>query len=156
MLHIRLITVGTLKETFWRDAYAEYAKRLTRYCKLELIEIKESNPKQESADIRAKLDTKKGHVFLMDIKGTPTSSEDLASKISNLSQTTSTITFIIGGSDGVYMGSDPTTQHGSLATLINDKISFGKITLPHQLFRVILTEQIYRAFTMIGNEKYHK
>jgi len=144
MLHIRIVAVGTVKESFWTDAIAEYTKRMPKYCKFEILQIKESTVKKECEEISAKL---KGYVFLFDINGTAISSDDLSNKIAKISQTASTITFVIGGSDGVGIYLD---------NVINEKISFGRITLPHQLFRVVAVEQIYRAFTIIGGEKYHK
>ncbi|MCL2570088.1 MAG: 23S rRNA (pseudouridine(1915)-N(3))-methyltransferase RlmH [Firmicutes bacterium] len=144
MLNIRIIAVGSIKDKYFTDAIAEYTKRLQKYCKLEIVQIKESNPKQECEQIRTKL---KGHIILMDIKGTQISSEILANQFEKIAQSSSQITFIIGGSDGVGKYLDE---------YVDDKISFGAITLPHQLFRVILVEQIYRAFTIIGGEKYHK
>jgi 23S rRNA (pseudouridine1915-N3)-methyltransferase len=144
MLHIRLIAVGTIKEQFYMDAIKEYTKRLSKYCKFEVIQIKETTMKRECVDI---IDRLKGHVFSFDRSGDQISSEDLANRIGKLSQTTSEITFIIGGSYGVGHYID---KH------VNEKISFGKITFPHQLFRVVAVEQIYRAFTIQSNEKYHK
>jgi 23S rRNA (pseudouridine1915-N3)-methyltransferase len=144
MLTIKIIAVGSVREKFYTDAIAEYAKRLQKYCKFDIVQIPESNPQQESVHIAQKL---KGYTILCDINGALITSEALACKIQDLSQTTSTITFIIGGSDGVGSHLD---EH------INEKISFGRITLPHQLFRVILTEQIYRALTISRGEKYHK
>jgi 23S rRNA (pseudouridine1915-N3)-methyltransferase len=144
MQHIRLVAVGNLKDAYYGVAVCEYAKRLGKYCKFEIVEIRESNPKTEMQDIIKNL---KGHVILFDINGTEISSPALADKIARLAQTAPTITFIIGASDGV----DP-----AIAPHVHERISFGKITLPHQLFRVIAAEQIYRAFTIINNEKYHK
>ena len=144
MLSIRIIAVGGIKEAFWADAIAEYKKRLGKYCKLEILQIKESTIKKECEEISAKL---KGHVFLFDINGEPVNSNDLSNKIAKLTQTSSTITFVIGGSDGVG---------AYLDDYVNEKISFGRITFPHQLFRVVAVEQIYRAFTIISGEKYHK
>ena len=141
MLNIRIVAVGCLKEKYLVDAVAEYAKRLTRYCRLEIIQIRESDIKTETSEIQTKL---KGHVILCDIGGELFSSAQLSQKIQSLSQTTSCITFVVGGSNGV----------GQLT--VNQCLSFGRITLPHQLFRVILVEQIYRAFTIIKGEKYHK
>ena len=135
MLHIRLVVVGGLRERYWEHAAAEYSKRMTKYCKFEVIEVK------ETSQIRDKI---KGHSILCDIQGTLVSSEEMAAKIAKISLTSSTITFIIGGSEGA----------GELSA--DERISFGRATYPHQLFRVILTEQIYRAFTIIKGEKYHK
>ena len=141
VLNIRLIAVGTLKEKYFADAVAEHAKRLSKYCKFEIVEIKESTVKKETDAIKEKI---KGYSILCDIKGELITSESLADKINKLTQINSAITFIIGGSDGV----------GDIS--VNEKISLGRITLPHQLFRVVLAEQIYRAFTIIKGEKYHK
>jgi len=145
MLQINIIAVGT-QEKYYADATGEYIKRLQKYCKLKITEIKHSNQKREVESIRQAI-PEKGKVFLCDINGTEISSELLAKKIEQLSLTNSVMTFIIGGSDGVG---------NYLDNQIHEKISFGKITLPHQLFRVILTEQIYRAFTISNNEKYHR
>ena len=141
MLNIRIVCVGTLKEPYWRDAVAEYEKRLQRYCKLEIVQIRESNVKEETDAIREKL---RGHTILCGVAGDVVTSETLARNIERISQTSSTITFVVGGSDGV----------GELD--VNQTTSFGRITYPHQLFRVVLVEQIYRAFTIIKGEKYHK
>ena len=144
MLHIRIVAVGTIKETYLQEACAEYVKRLSKYCKLEIIQIKESAPKKESEEIIQKL---KGHVVLFDIEGELVTSKSLSDKIERISQKSSSITFVIGGSDGV---------EGLLDGIANEKISFGRITLPHQLFRVVALEQLYRAFTITGGTKYHK
>jgi len=144
MLHIRIVAVGTIKDAYWTSAIAEYAKRLGKYCKFEIIQVRESFPKIESQEITAKL---KGYVFLFDIGGSLVSSNELACKMEKIAQTSSTITFVIGGSDGVENYLD---EH------IDEKISFGRITFPHQLFRVVAVEQIYRAFSIIAGEKYHK
>jgi len=144
MLHVRIIAVGGIKEAFWADAIAEYTKRMLKYCKLEILQVKESTIKKECEEISAKL---KGHVLLFDINGELVSSNELSNKIAKLSQNKSTITFVIGAHRGVG---------AYLDDFVNEKISFGRITLPHQLFRVVAVEQIYRAFTIISGEKYHK
>ena len=144
MVRVRIVAVGGLKEKFWQDGVAEYVKRLGKYCKLEIIQIKESNPKKECEDIHEKL---KGYVFLCDINGNMVRSDEIAEKIAKNTQNSNTLTFVIGGSDGVGTYLDD---------VVHEKISFGRITLPHQLFRVVLIEQIYRAFTILGGEKYHK
>ena len=145
MLSVRLVAVGSIKESFFKDAIAEYEKRLSKYCKFEIIEVSESDSKNEAAAIRQKL---KGHVMLCDIGGRHVSSIELSDSFFNLGvMGSSTVTIIIGGSHGV----------GSfLDDVVSEKVSFGRITLPHQLFRVVLIEQIYRAFTIIRGEKYHK
>ena len=144
MLTIKIVAVGTLKEKFYVDAVAEYVKRLSKYCKLEIIQVKESDIKKECEEIRDKL---KGHVILCDLRGELVSSEGFAQKIEKLQMATSTISIVIGGSEGVG---------NYLDDVIDEWMSFGKITLPHQLFRVVLVEQIYRAFTILKGEKYHK
>ncbi|MCL2586950.1 MAG: 23S rRNA (pseudouridine(1915)-N(3))-methyltransferase RlmH [Firmicutes bacterium] len=144
MLTVKIISVGNIKEVFLRDAISEYQKRLTRYCKLEVIEVKEGTQKSECEQIRSKL---KGTVILCDTRGKLITSEELSEKIAITSQRGSTISFIIGGSHGVG---------NFLDDVVYEKISLGKITLPHQLFRVILHEQIYRAFTILKGESYHK
>jgi len=144
MLSVKIIAVGNL-ESYFAEAVAEYVKRLGRYCNLSIIQIKHSDQKHEVAEIKKHLT--KGAVCLCDIGGTIVSSVDMAKKLEQVSMSPGAITFIIGGSDGV----------GNLLDDVNhEKISFGRITLPHQLFRVILVEQIYRAFTILNNEKYHK
>ena len=145
MMSIRLVAVGGIKESFYEEAIAEYVKRLSKYCKFEIIEIKESDVKNEAFAIRQKL---KGHVILCDINGKQISSVELSDCLFNIGvMGTSTATIIIGGSNGVG---------NYLDDAVAEKISFGRITLPHQLFRVVLVEQIYRAFTIIKGEKYHK
>jgi len=144
MITIKIIAVGNIKDKFFADAIAEYTKRLTKYCKFEIAQIKESTVTKECDDIKEKL---RGHVILCDIRGDKVSSDGLATKIEKLSQTTSTISIVIGGSDGVG---------NYLDGHVNEKVSFGDITLPHQLFRVVLVEQVYRAFTILRGEKYHK
>jgi len=144
MITIRIVAVGTLKEKFFVDAVAEYVKRLGRFCKLEIVQIRESDPKQECGDIRRQL---RGHVALCAIDGELVTSEGLAAKLENLSQVTSCVTFVIGGSDGVG---------NHLEDVVAERISLGRITLPHQLFRVVLVEQVYRAFSINSGAKYHK
>lgn len=143
MLNVRLLAVGGLKEKYFADAVSEYAKRLTKYCKFEIIEIKESTVKKETEAIGEKV---KGYAVLCDIGGELVTSEILATNLEKISMTNSAVTFIVGGSNGVDID----------GLNINERISFGRLTLPHQLFRVVLTEQIYRAFTIIKGEKYHK
>jgi 23S rRNA (pseudouridine1915-N3)-methyltransferase len=139
---VRVVAVGTLKETFWVNALAEYQKRLTKYCNFEIVQIKESEPVRESAEIAAAV---RGRTFLLDIQGELVTSADLAARINKAAVGgVSTLSFIIGGSNGV----------ANLAA--DERISFGRVTLPHQLCRVVLAEQIYRAFTILNNEKYHK
>lgn len=144
MLTVRLLCVGNLKEKYWRDAYAEYAKRLSRFCKLETVEIPESNPEKEGAEILKKIS---GYAVSLCIEGKGLSSTEFSALIEKKSFDFSKITFIIGGSDG-------------LSEAVKDaaafKFSFSPMTFPHQLMRVLFAEQLYRAFTISNNITYHK
>jgi len=144
VLKIKLICVGGFKEKYWRDAKDEYEKRLSKFFDFSTIILKEEGKDKEGKNILSKIS---GKVILLDINGKELSSEKFAEKIEKQAQTTSQITFVIGGSDGV---SD------SVKNAIDDKISFGKITLPHQLARVVFLEQLYRAGTINAGIKYHK
>ena len=145
MLSVKIVAVGSIKESFFEEAIAEYEKRLSKYCKFEIIEIKESDSKNEAIAIRQKL---KGFVMLCDVGGRQVSSVELSDSFFNLGvMGSSTVSIVIGGSHGVG---------NCLDDVVDEKISFGRITFPHQLFRVVLVEQIYRAFTIIRGEKYHK
>ena len=157
-MNITVLCVGKIKEKYFTDAINEYKKRMSRFGKFEIIEIPDekipdrASEKEMSAikdkegkAILAKL--KSGYVVAMCIEGTEVSSEQLADKISAVSMTSSNITFIIGGSLGL---SDEVKSRSDI------RLSFGRITRPHQLMRVVLCEQIYRAFKIINNESYHK
>lgn len=158
-MNITLITVGKLKEKYFKDAVLEYSKRLSRFSKLEIIEVPDEKiPDNASKKQEEQIKEKEGRAILSHVKentyfislcveGKEFSSEELASKISSLSMTTSHITLAIGGSLGL---SDEVKNRSSL------RLSFGRITLPHQLMRVILLEQLYRAFKINANESYHK
>jgi len=143
-MHVRIIAVGNIREVFWENAIAEYEKRLTPFCKFEIIEIKESTPGEEAAEIKKKL---KGPTVLFDVSGHLVTSADVSTLINGYMQNGGQVTFIIGGSDGVGP---------YLYDVVDEKISFGRVTMPHQLFRVVAVEQIYRAFTILNNKKYHK
>lgn len=152
MINIRLVCVGNLKEKYWLDACNEYAKRLQKFCKLTIIELAEQNKYQEKPRILQSegeeiLSNLAGKKILLDIKGKELTSEEFAKRIELLSQVSSTLTFIIGGSYGV---SEDVKQK------VDEKISLGKITLPHNLARVVLLEQIYRGFMINSGSKYHK
>lgn len=152
MMTINLICVGNLKEIFSKQEQEEYLKRLSAFCKVNIIEIKEQNQFENSAvtiekegeDILKKL---KGYVILCDIKGKELSSVALAEKLESLMQTNSEISFVIGGSYGVCE---------KVKSLSKEKISFSPMTFPHNLFRIMLLEQVYRAFTIINGKTYHK
>ena len=157
MLSIKIIAIGRLKEKFWEDAYAEYAKRISAYAKLSLCEIADIDPNKcggiaKSTEKEAECilnNIEDGdYVSLLDVKGKTYSSEDIAELFEKLPvQGVSKIVFVLGGSDGV---------HKIVKDRANSKISFGKITLPHNLARVVLIEQIYRAFKINRGEPYHK
>ena len=152
MMTINLICVGNLKETFSKQEQEEYLKRLSAFCKVNVIEIKEQNQfensyvtlEKEGEEILKKL---KGYIILCDIKGKGLSSPALAEKLENLMQTNSEISFVVGGSYGVCE---------KVKSLSKEKISFSPMTFPHNLFRIMLLEQVYRAFTIINGKTYHK
>ena len=147
-MKINLVCVGNLKESYLKDACKEYLKRLSAYATVTVTEIKEECHDTLAREERAILEKLKGHVVVMAINGKPFSSPEIASHIKSLQVSgTSEITFVIGGSTGV---SDAVIRRAD--TLM----SFGKITLPQQLFRVVLLEQIYRAFSINAGSAYHK
>ena len=151
-MYIRLVCVGSLKEDFWQKACQEYQKRLQKFCTLQIIELQEQNKYEHvdkilSAEGGLILSNLSGYNILLDIEGKLCSSSELASKLNNILLTNSTITFIIGGSYGVSE---------AVRKSVNERLSFGKITLPHNLARVVLLEQIYRAFMINSGAKYHK
>ncbi len=152
MLKLNIVCVGNLKEKFWKEACSEYQKRLQRFCNVKIIELAEQNKydivskvlEEEGKEILASIS---GSCILLDIQGEEVSSEKLSTKLRNLEQNSSEITFVIGGSNGVSE---------TVKNKIKDKVSFGKITLPHNLARVVLLEQIYRAYMINSGSKYHK
>ena len=147
-MKINVVCVGNLKEQYLKNACAEYLKRLTAYANVNVIEIKEEAHDTLSREEKAILPHLKGHVVVMAILGKEFSSPEIAQKIKTLAVSgVSEITFVIGGSTGL---SDTIIKRAD--TLM----SFGKITLPHQLFRVVLLEQIYRACAINAGSSYHK
>lgn len=149
-MNISIICVGKLKEKYWQDAAAEYLKRLSRFAKVEIIELSESKTDdigEESAAIISRI-PKASFVVALDVLGKSLSSEGLADLISEKAVSgISHISFIIGGSNGF---NDEVRKTADL------RLSFSSFTFPHQLMRVILLEQIYRAFKINAGEKYHK
>ena len=149
-MNITLICIGKLKEKFWQDAAAEYIKRLGRFCDLKLVELAESKSDdiaEESENIIRHL-PKGSYVVALDVGGKRFSSEGFAEKISAVQLGgASHIAFVIGGSNGY---SDAVRAKADL------RLSFSDFTFPHQLMRVVLLEQIYRAFKINAGEKYHK
>jgi len=150
---IKIICVGKVKEKYLRDAVKEYEKRLSKYTKLKIIEVSDiDNPSIDivllkEKELIEKYIEVKDFVITMEIEGNIISSEEFAKKIDNIFNTNSNITFIIGGSYGLHI---------DIKNRSNYKLSFSKMTFPHQLFRVNLFEQIYRAFKINNNESYHK
>jgi len=146
MKKVRILAVGKIKEKYLIDAAEEYSKRLSRFCKLEVVEVEESDIERESGIIACSLKDR-SFDFLMDINGETVSSEDMAKMLDKHYIYNDTVTFVIGGSYGVSE---------KLKNSAKKSLSFGKITYPHQLFRVILLEQIYRAFSINSGMPYHK
>lgn len=159
-MKITLITVGKIKEKYLKDAIAEYSKRLSRYCKLEIIEVAdEKTPDQASETVEEGIRAKEGerilkyikddmYVVTLEISGKMLSSEELAEKINSLGLVgKSSIAFVIGGSIG--LGKEVLSRS-------DYALSFSKMTFPHQLMRVILLEQVYRSYRIISGSPYHK
>jgi 23S rRNA (pseudouridine1915-N3)-methyltransferase len=158
-MNINVIAVGKIKEKYFSAAADEYSKRLSRFAKLTVTEVadekipdnasekeKELIKEKEGQRILSKL-PQSSFVVTLCIEGKELSSQELADKIASVSMISSNITFIIGGSLGL---SDTVKSKSQL------RLSFGRMTLPHQLMRVVLLEQIYRAFKINNNESYHK
>ena len=159
MLNINVICVGKIKEKYLKDAIDEYSKRLSRYCKLKITELSDEKiPDKLNASLENDIKEKEcakilnqikkdSYIIALDLGGTQFSSEDFSKKLDNLSMENSNITFIIGGSLGL------TT---SLLNSCDLKVCFSKMTFPHQLIRVFLLEQIFRAFKISNGETYHR
>ena len=143
---IKIICVGKIKEEFYKKAIEEYKKRLSKYTKLEIIELLDSNIKNEKELILKKINSKDYNI-LLDISGKEYSSLSLSKHLDELFIKNSTLTFIIGGSNGV---------DDLVKSSVDELISFSHLTFPHQLFRIILLEQLYRSYKIINNESYHK
>ncbi|MBQ3420624.1 MAG: 23S rRNA (pseudouridine(1915)-N(3))-methyltransferase RlmH [Romboutsia sp.] len=150
---IKIITVGSIKEKYLKDAIEEYKKRLSRYTKLEIIEVKDEGLVEEKKAIELestmieKHINERDYIITLEIEGTELNSIEFAKKLEKIQIENSSIIFIIGGSYGL---SD------NIKKKSNWHLSFSKMTFPHQLFRVFLLEQIYRAYKINNNEKYHK
>ena len=157
MIRVNIICIGKIKESFYREAIAEYSKRLTRFCKLSIIELGECMLSgKSSAEIEKVKDTEgkailaksKGYLISLDLAGKMMTSPQITETISKCEvDGISEISFIIGGSYGLS---------NDVKAKCDMSVCFGKITYPHQLMRVILTEQIYRAFMIGSNSEYHK
>ncbi len=159
-MKITVLAVGKIKEKFYVDAVQEYAKRLSRYCKLEIIQVADEKTaencteteidiiKKKEADRLFKYIPEQAYVVTLEILGKQLDSVEMADKINQLGVGgISHIVFIIGGSLGL---------HQSVSDRSDFKLSFSKMTFPHQLMRVILLEQVYRSYRIISNQPYHK
>ena len=150
---IKIITVGSIKEKYLKEAINEYLKRLKKYTSIELIEVKDEGLVEEQKSILLEANKIKKHlnakdyIITLEIEGKEYSSLAFAQKINQIQMENSNIVFIIGGSYGLS---------SEIKELSKMHLSFSKMTFPHQLFRVLLLEQIYRAFKILNNESYHK
>ena len=145
MQKVYFVVVGKIKESFYTEAVAEYAKRLSRFAKVEIKELPESvNPEAEADSI---LRACKGYVIALAVEGEKLSSEKLAAKLQKLTNEGKDVTFVIGSSCGL---ADKVKQAADY------RLSFSDMTFPHQLMRVILAEQVYRAFMINAGSTYHK
>ena len=150
---LKIITVGTIKEKYLKEAIEEYKKRISKYTNLEIIELKDEGlvESTKAMEIEAQKIEKhlssKDYLITLEIEGKEYTSPEFAEKIRTILIENSNITFVIGGSYGLAE---------SIKNKANLHLSFSKLTFPHQLFRVILLEQIYRAYKINNNESYHK
>ena len=159
MLSINIICVGKIKEKFFKDAIEEYSKRLSKYCKLSILELPDEKiPDKSNSSIENEIKEKEcsniiahlksdSYNIALDLKGKEFDSINFSKKIDNISMQNSKITFIIGGSLGLT---------DKLLAICDEKVCFSKMTFPHQLIRIFLLEQIYRGFKISNNESYHK
>lgn len=143
---IKILCVGKIKEKYLKEAIADYQKRISKYHKLEIIELPDSDISKEEEYLLKNIN-QKDYVITLEIEGKQINSVELAKKIDEVFITNSSITFVIGGSYGLS---------SKIKELSNFHLSFSSLTFPHGLFRVILLEQIYRAFKILNNESYHK
>lgn len=145
---IKIICFGKLKENYLVNAVNDYFERINKYHKISIFELKDSeNIIDEEKELLKIIQNDKSYKILLDINGEEVTSTKLSTLINDKLTHFSSITFIIGSSNGVSE---------NIKNLMNQKISFGKITMPHGLFRAVLLEQIYRSFKILNNESYHK
>lgn len=150
---IKIICVGKIKEKFFQEAIKEYTKRLSKYTKLEIIEVEDmkgDNPQvimNKEKDLILKKISDKDYIITLEIEGKEMSSKEFSKYLDQTFLNHSNITFIIGGSYGLDL---------QIKEMSHFKLSFSKMTFPHQLFRVLLLEQIYRSYKISHNESYHK
>ena len=143
---IKIICVGKLKEDYLKSGVSDYVKRISKYHKINVIEVSDSNIDNEEKEIIKHIDSR-DYVISLCIEGEMLSSLELSMKIDNIFIGYSTITFVIGGSYGIS---------SRIKERSNMRLSFSKMTFPHGLFRIMLLEQIYRSFKINNNESYHK
>ena len=150
---IKILCVGKIKEKFFKEAINEYLKRINKYSKIEIIEVedidlnnKDLNLEKEKNNL-LKYVNDKDYIVTLEIEGKQMDSKEFSETIDKTLINYPNITFIIGGSYGI---------HNDIKNKSSLKLSFSKMTFPHQLFRIILLEQIYRGFKIIKNESYHK
>lgn len=159
MLNINIICVGKIKENYLKDAITEYSKRLSKFCNLNITELQDEKlPNKLNDSIITEVKNKEcnkiiqaikkdSYIICLDLKGKEFSSEDFSKKIENITLNfNSSITFIIGGTLGLNQ---------EILSMADEKICFSKMTFPHQLIRVFLLEQLFRAFKISNNETYH-
>ena len=144
---IKILCVGKIKENYLREMIMDYEKRISKYHKIEIIEVKDEDNLEKEKEHLLPFISPRDYVITLEILGSVMSSEDLAKKIDELFLNYSTITFVIGSSLGL---------HVDVKKRANLALSFSKFTFPHGLFRGILLEQIYRSFKILNNESYHK
>ncbi len=144
---IKIICLGKLKEQYLIEMINDYSKRINKYHKLEICELKDTEDLlKESIDIKKHIPNN-SYIITLEIKGNNIDSENLSKLIDKTFINYPNIVFIIGSSNGL---------HDSIKNISNYQLSFSKMTFPHGLFRAILLEQIYRSFKIINNENYHK
>ena len=158
MLHVDIVCIGKIRENYLKDAIAEYSKRLNKYCILTITELSDeklptklnnsliNEIKQKESNLILSHIKKDSYVIALDLKGKMYSSTDFSNKIENLSNFTSNITFLIGGTLGMT---------DELLNYCKELVCFSKMTFPHQLIRVFLLEQLFRAFKIANGEAYH-
>ena len=159
MLNINIVCVGKIKENYLKDAIAEYSKRLSRFCNLNIVELQDEKlPEKLNNSVINEVKNKEcgkmiqaikkdSYIICLDLKGKEFSSEEFSKKIENIALNfNSSITFVIGGTLGL---------NDEILSLSNEKVCFSKMTFPHQLIRVFLLEQLFRAFKISNNETYH-
>ena len=145
---IKIICFGKLKENYLVNAVNDYYERVNKYHKISILELKDSeNIIDEEKEFLKIIQNDKSYKILLDIKGEEVSSIEFSTLINDKLTHFSSITFIIGSSNGVSE---------NIKNFVNQRISFGKMTMPHGLFRAVLLEQIYRSFKILNNESYHK